>query len=76
MRVVRPEFRPAPGLDTDAMASRQYPTPETRHINPLYVSPGHRVSAGTAADLVEATCTQYKLPAPTRLADQYAADLT
>ncbi|AAG18927.1 MULTISPECIES: endonuclease V [Halobacterium] len=59
-----------------ALQSRQYPTPETRHINPLYVSPGHRVSAGTAADLVEATCTQYKLPAPTRLADQYAADLT
>ncbi|MDL0141499.1 endonuclease V, partial [Halobacterium salinarum] len=23
MRVVLPEFRPAPGLDTDAMASRQ-----------------------------------------------------
>ena len=59
-----------------ALQSRQYPNPETRHVNPLYVSPGHRVSAETAADLVEATCTRYKLPAPTRLADQYAADLT
>lgn len=58
-----------------AFQSRQYPNPETRHVNPLYVSPGHRVSAASAVDLVEATCTGYKLPAPTRLADQYADDL-
>jgi len=59
-----------------AVQSRQYPNPETRHVNPLYVSPGHRVSAASAADLVEAACTGYKLPAPTRLADRYADDLT
>lgn len=58
-----------------ALQSRQYPNPETRHVNPLYVSPGHRVSAEAAADLVEATCTGYKLPAPTRLADRYADEL-
>ena len=58
-----------------AFQSRQYPNPETRHVNPLYVSPGHRVSAESAVDFVEATCTGYKLPAPTRLADQCADDL-
>jgi deoxyribonuclease V len=58
-----------------AFQSRQYPDPETRHVNPLYVSPGHRVSAESAVDFVEATCTGYKLPAPTRLADRYADDL-
>ena len=59
-----------------AYQSRQYPNPETRHVNPLYVSPGHRVSAATAVDLVAATCTGYKLPAPTRLADEHADGLT
>jgi deoxyribonuclease V len=59
-----------------AFQSRQYPNPGTRHVNPLYVSPGHHVSAETAVDLVEATCTGYKLPAPTRLADRYADELT
>jgi deoxyribonuclease V len=59
-----------------AYQSRQYPNPEQRHVNPLFVSPGHRVSDETAVDVVEATCTGYKLPAPTRLADQYADDLT
>jgi|AntRauTorcE11898_2_1112593.scaffolds.fasta_scaffold00037_9 deoxyribonuclease V len=53
-----------------AVQSRQYPT--SRRVNPLYVSPGHRVSAETAADLVEALCAGYKLPEPTRLADAYA----
>jgi deoxyribonuclease V len=58
-----------------AFQSRQYPNPEQRHVNPLFVSPGHRVSAGTAVDVVEATCTGYKLPAPTRLADIHAGEL-
>ncbi|WP_338730297.1 endonuclease V [Haladaptatus sp. DJG-WS-42] len=56
-----------------AVQTRQYPN--SKQINPLYVSPGHRVSAATAADLVEATSTQYKLPEPTRLADSYAAEV-
>jgi len=56
--------------------SRQYPTPETRHVNPLYVSPGHRVGPETAVDLVETLCAGYKLPEPTRLADADAGNQT
>jgi deoxyribonuclease V len=54
-----------------AVQTRQYDSPN-RHINPLIVSPGHRVSASTAANIVEATADGYKLPEPTRLADSYA----
>ena len=54
-----------------AVQSRQYDS-DSRYINPLIVSPGHRVSAETAADLVLATAAGYKLPEPTRLADSYA----
>ena len=53
-----------------AYQSRQYESKPV--INPLYVSPGHRVSATTAVDLVERLCAGYKLPEPTRLADRYA----
>ncbi len=53
-----------------AYQSRQYDSNPV--INPLYVSPGHRVSAETAVDLVERLCAGYKLPEPTRLADSYA----
>jgi len=54
-----------------AVQSRQYDS-SNQYINPLIVSPGHRVSAETAADLVLATAAGYKLPEPTRLADSYA----
>ncbi len=54
-----------------AVQSRQYDS-DNQYINPLIVSPGHRVSAETAADLVLATAAGYKLPEPTRLADSYA----
>ena len=54
-----------------AFQSRQYDS-GNRYVNPLYVSPGHRVSAETATDLVERLCGGYKLPEPTRLADRYA----
>ena len=53
-----------------AYQSRQYENNPV--INPLYVSPGHRVSAETAVDLVAALCDEHKLPEPTRLADAYA----
>ena len=53
-----------------AYQSRQYDSNPV--INPLYVSPGHRTSAGTAVDVVERLCGGYKLPEPTRLADAYA----
>lgn len=58
-----------------AVQTRQYDS-DQRHINPLYVSPGHRIGAETAADLVEWYATGYKLPEPTRLADSYASSLT
>lgn len=57
-----------------AVQTRQYEG-SSRHINPLYVSPGHRMSAETAASLAEAHCSGYKLPEPIRLADQYAGEL-
>jgi deoxyribonuclease V len=46
-----------------------------RKVNPLWVSPGHRLSAETAVDIVEACGGGYKLPEPTRLADRYAAEV-
>jgi len=57
-----------------AYQSRQYP--DSKIINPLYVSPGHRLSAETAVDCVAACGGEYKLPRPTRLADTYADELT
>jgi len=54
-----------------AVQTRQYDSPN-QSINPLLVSPGHRVSAETAVDLVLACRGGYKLPEPTRLADTYA----
>ena len=56
-----------------AYQSRQYPN--STRINPLYVSSGHRHSAKTAVDCVEACGGDYKLPEPTRLADSYADEL-
>jgi deoxyribonuclease V len=54
-----------------AVQTRQYDSPN-RHINPLYVSPGHRVGPETAADIAVALSSSYKLPDPVRLADRYA----
>lgn len=56
-----------------AYQSRQWDRAQS--INPLYVSPGHRVSAATTVDLVERLCGGYKLPEPTRLADAYADEV-
>ena len=54
----------------EALQTRQY---DNRPIvNPVYVSPGHRVGAATATELVERLCDGYKLPEPTRRADSYA----
>lgn len=56
-----------------AVQTKQFDSPN-RHVNPLYVSPGHRVSAETAAALVLACVDGYKLPEPVRMADAYAAE--
>jgi deoxyribonuclease V len=57
-----------------AVQTKQYDSPR-RHVNPVYVSPGHRVSAETAAGVALQCAAGYKLPEPTRLADAYADDL-
>ncbi|WP_254769415.1 endonuclease V [Salinilacihabitans rarus] len=54
-----------------AVQTKQYDSPN-RHVNPLYVSPGHRVGPETAADVALALSSGYKLPEPIRLADSYA----
>jgi len=54
-----------------AFQSRQYESGSTS-INPLYVSPGHRINAETTVDIVANCCGGYKLPEPTRLADRLA----
>ncbi|WP_436928442.1 endonuclease V [Halosimplex halobium] len=58
----------------DAVQTRQFENSD-RYVNPLVVSPGHRVSADTAADMVLACAGGYKLPEPTRLADGYADEV-
>ncbi|WP_436907382.1 endonuclease V [Halosimplex marinum] len=58
----------------DAVQTRQFENSD-RYVNPLVVSPGHRVSADTAADVVLACAAGYKLPEPTRLADGYADEV-
>jgi deoxyribonuclease V len=57
-----------------AVQTRQYES-DSRHVNPLIVSPGHRVAAGTAADLVLGLAAGYKLPEPTRRADAHADEV-
>ncbi|GAB3029511.1 endonuclease V [Natronobiforma cellulositropha] len=57
-----------------ALQTKQYDSPK-RYVNPLYVSPGHRVGLETAADAVLALTAGYKLPEPIRLADAYAAEV-
>ncbi len=56
-----------------AYQSRQYPN--STRINPIYVSPGHRLSAETALASLKACGGEYKLPRPIRLADRYAEEL-
>jgi deoxyribonuclease V len=49
--------------------SRQYDASH-QSINPLYVSPGHRVGVDQATSLVNAFCTTWKLPEPIHRADR------
>jgi deoxyribonuclease V len=61
----------ADGIIGYALQTRQYES-GNRKINPVYVSPGHRVGPETAADFAERLCDGYKLPEPTRRADSHA----
>lgn len=56
-----------------ALQTRQFDSPN-RHVNPVYVSPGHRVGADAAAAVALAACDGYKLPEPIRLADRLAGE--
>ena len=42
-------------------------------VKPIFVSVGHRVSLSAAVRLMLLCCTRYRLPEPTRLADQLVA---
>lgn len=42
-------------------------------VNPLYISPGHRISLQTALDYVLRCTTRYRLPETTRLADRLSS---
>ena len=55
-----------------AVQTKQYAPDAATTVNPLYVSPGHRVSAETAADIVAEACDGYKLPEPVWRADALA----
>jgi deoxyribonuclease V len=57
-----------------AVQTRQFESTD-RYVNPVWVSPGHRVGAETAAALALATTRGYKLPEPIRLADTHADDV-
>ncbi len=55
-----------------ALQTKQYAPEASTTVNPVYVSPGHRVSAETAAEVVADACDGYKLPEPVRRADALA----
>lgn len=55
-----------------AVQTKQYSENATTTVNPLYVSPGHRVNAETAVKVVAEACDGYKLPEPVRRADALA----
>lgn len=44
-------------------------------VKPIFVSPGHRLSLGTAVDYVMACTTRYRLPETTRAAHRLASEL-
>jgi deoxyribonuclease V len=56
------------GIIGYAFQTRQYES--SKKINPVYISPGHRLGSETAVDLVEELCSGYKLPDPVRIADR------
>lgn len=56
-----------------ALQTRQFDSPN-RSINPVYVSPGHRIDAAAATEIALASCAGYKLPEPIRRADALAGE--
>ncbi len=46
-----------------------------RKVNPLYVSPGHKISSGSSVNIVDHFSQGYKLPEPTRIADKKVSNI-
>lgn len=61
-----------PGSAIGAVVQTRRFEGSARRVNPVYVSPGHRVGQTTAVDLLLEQCAGYKLPEPLRAADTYA----
>jgi len=59
-----------------AVQTKQYAPEASTTVNPLYVSPGHRVGPETAVDIVAEACDGYKLPEPVRRADAIADEMS
>lgn len=55
-----------------ACQTRQY-SGGSRHINPVYVSSGHRVGGEEAVGVVRGLCGSWKLPDPLHVADRRAS---
>src|SRR5262249_30863853 len=45
------------------------------HVNPVFVSPGHRIDLKGAVQVVLASVRGYRLPEPTRLAHQFVNEV-
>lgn len=44
-------------------------------VNPLFISPGHRISQRRAVEIVLDCCDGYRIPKPTRWADDWVAKI-
>ncbi|KAL9937189.1 hypothetical protein V8E36_003598 [Tilletia maclaganii] len=65
---------PHQGSDADTTTAEQdqpiaHVLRSQTNINPIFVSPGHKLSPDQATDLVLALCTRYRIPDPIRWAD-------
>jgi len=43
--------------------------------NPVFVSAGHLIDQETALEIIKLSCDKYRIPKPTRLADQYSKEV-
>ncbi|MBU49785.1 MAG: deoxyribonuclease V [Deltaproteobacteria bacterium] len=43
-----------------------------KRTNPIFISPGHKITLEEAFDFVEKSTTKYRLPEPTRIADAHS----
>ena len=48
---------------------------EENRANPVFVSAGHLIDQLTALTIIKMSCDGYRIPKPTRLADQYSKEI-